>query len=75
MIGGDYVTHSEIIAINIIDIFENLLDQHNIQIPDDDRCGDEEEAPIYGCTYFNLESEIAQILIDSGLIIVPVKFD
>lgn len=69
------MSRSELIAIRIIDVFENLLDQHNIQIPDDDRCGDEEEASIYGCTYFNLESEIAQILIDSGLIIVPIEFE
>ena len=69
------MSHAEEVAIVIIDEFENLLDQHNIQIPDDDRSGEEEEATIYGCTYFNLESKIAQLLIDTGLIIVPIEFE
>lgn len=46
----------------IIDLFEDLLDKHNITIPDEDRDGHEGEAPIYGCTYFNLEYDIVGVL-------------
>lgn len=49
-------------AHDIIEFFEELLNRHNIDIPDDDREGDEEEARIYGCTYFDLETDIANFL-------------
>lgn len=50
------------IAIRILDAFEEMLEEKNITIPDDDRSGDPSEARIYGCTYANLEDEIADIL-------------
>lgn len=46
----------------IVELFEELLDEHNIMIPDDDREGNEGEAPIYGCTYFDLEDSIVNLL-------------
>lgn len=50
------------IAIQILDLFEYLLDEKGIYIPDDDRTGDEDEACIYGTTYYDLEDYICEIL-------------
>lgn len=49
-------------AIGICDVFEDLLDEHDITIPDDDRTGDENEARIYGATYYDTEDAIVDIL-------------
>lgn len=53
---------SEELATGILSMFEKLLDSHGIVIPDEDRNGDEEEACLYGTTYFNLESQISELL-------------
>ena len=50
------------LAIMILDIFEDMLDEKGIMIPDDDRTGDEGEACLYGCTYGDLEEEITALL-------------
>lgn len=55
-------TTSTILSANIINVFENLLDEHNIVIPDDQREGSEDEACIYGDTYYNLEEDIADTI-------------
>lgn len=52
----------EELAIGIIDKFEEVLDRHNIDIPDDHREGEEGEARIYGETYYGLELDIAEYL-------------
>ena len=52
------------IANEICDLFEDLLDKHNIDIPDDDREGNEEEAHIYGMTYAELEDKVKEILVE-----------
>ena len=52
------------VAISIINLFENLLDAHNIMIPSPDRVGDEDEAAIYGEDYYNLEDNITDIIKD-----------
>lgn len=49
-------------SVEIIELFEELLDKHDITIPDEDRTGDESEARLYGCTYYNLEDEVLHIL-------------
>lgn len=46
----------------VCSVFEDLLDEHNIKIPDDDRTGDPSEACIYGVTYGNLEDQVTDIL-------------
>lgn len=46
----------------IADVVEDLLDEHGIYIPDDDRNGDEGEACLYGKAYSDLENDIADIL-------------
>ena len=49
-------------ANKICDLFEDLLDEHGIDIPDDDREGYEEEAHLYGTTYYDLEDAISELL-------------
>lgn len=50
------------IAIMILDLFEEMLDEKGIQIPDEDRTGDDSEAALYGMTYGKLEDQITAIL-------------
>ena len=45
-------------ADDIIDIFEELLDRLDITIPDKWREGEEDEARIFGDTYYELENKI-----------------
>lgn len=49
-------------AADIIDIFEELLDRLDITIPDKWREGEEDEARIFGDTYYELESKIVERL-------------
>lgn len=50
------------IAIAILDMFEDMLDEKGIMIPDEDRTGEESEACLYGMTYANLEDQIYELL-------------
>lgn len=52
------------VAISIIDIFEDLLDENDITIPDEFRSGEKgsDEARIFGDTYYNLEDKITDLL-------------
>ena len=50
------------IAIMILDIFEGMLNDKGIIIPDEDREGDEDEECLYGTTYYELEDEITELL-------------
>ena len=50
-------------AIGIMNIFENLLDEKDIDIPSEDRNGDEGEARIFGTEYADLEDKITELLI------------
>ena len=52
------------IAIMILDIFDGMLDEKGIMIPDEDREGDEDEACLYGSTYYELEDAITELLCD-----------
>lgn len=49
-------------AADIIDIFEELLDRLDITIPDKWREGEENEARIFGDTYYELENKIVERL-------------
>ena len=49
-------------ADDIIDIFEELLDRLDITIPDQWRDGEEDEARIFGDTYYELENKIVERL-------------
>ena len=44
------------------EVFEDLLDKHNITIPDKNREGDESEARLYGDEYSDTEDYVTQIL-------------
>ena len=50
------------IAINILDKFEEFLEENNIVIPSEDCEGNEDEACIYGTKYYDLEDSIIDIL-------------
>lgn len=52
------------IAITILDMFEDMLADKEIIIPDVAREGDEDEACLYGETYFELEDKITELLCD-----------
>ena len=49
-------------AFAILDCFEDLLDEKEIDIPSDDREGNEGEARLYGCEYFDLEDKVIGLL-------------
>lgn len=49
-------------ADDIIDIFEELLDRLDITLPDKWREGEEDEARIFGDTYYELEAKIVERL-------------
>ena len=49
-------------AADIIDIFEELLDRLDITLPDKWREGEEDEARIFGDTYYELEDKIVERL-------------
>lgn len=50
------------ITISIIDIFEDVLEEKNITIPDEFREGNSDEARIFGDTYYRLEESIMELL-------------
>lgn len=49
-------------SVEIVELFEELLEEYNITIPDEDRTGDENEARLYGMTYSNLEEDVLHAL-------------
>ena len=51
-------------SVAIVEFFEDILEAHNIDIPDEDRTGDESEARLYGMTYANLEDDVLSLLVD-----------
>lgn len=53
-------------ADDIIDIFEELLDRLDITLPDKWREGEEDEARIFGDTYYELENKIVERLKKEG---------
>ena len=50
------------VAIRILDVVEEMLENKGIRIPDEDRTGEESEACLYGMTYAELENEITELL-------------
>ena len=49
-------------AADIIDIYEELLDELDITLPDKWRADEEDEARIFGETYYELENKIVERL-------------
>lgn len=64
----DDTINKEHLAEDIIDIFENLLDEKNIEIPCNDpveeeiRHDDGNDAKIYGTEYFDLVAQVRELL-------------
>lgn len=46
----------------ILEVFENFLYEKGINIPNDEKEGDENAAIIYGTDYGNLEDEVMELL-------------
>ena len=69
--------HARDIAIQILDEFEELLDEHHIMIPSADRTGRPEEACLYGEEYRQLEDAITDILVErpSGSVVADDVWD
>ena len=49
-------------AADICNWFEHLLDKYDITIPDEDRTGSEDEARLYGVSYYGLEQAVTEVL-------------
>lgn len=49
------------IARDVVDVFEDLLERHNIIIPDGDR-PDDNNSPLYGCTYADLLEDVTYVI-------------
>ena len=56
------MSNERMIAIQILEMVEDMLEAKDITIPDEDRTGDETEARLYGMTYANLEDRITEFL-------------
>ena len=56
--------YTQEVATDIINAFEDLLDEHDISIPDEDRTGDEGEARIYGITFAELLGKVECMVIE-----------
>lgn len=63
-----YMDQARAVAIDIIEEFEDLLKRKNIEIPSDERPDDEDYPRIVGTDHEELESKIAKILRDNGMI-------
>lgn len=55
------------IAIMVLQVFENKLEELDVSLPDKERTGMSEEARIYGQTYYELEDLITNILKEVGV--------
>lgn len=49
-------------SCDMIDVIEDLLDEYDIDIPDDDRGEDTDAARIYGEVYYNIEEAFKKII-------------
>ena len=49
-------------SVDICELFEDLLEENDITIPDDERKGEPDEARLYGTTYADLEYNVLNIL-------------
>ena len=50
------------ITIMILQIFEEILSDKGIMIPDENREGEDDEACLFGSTYYELEDRITELL-------------
>ena len=52
------------VAKDILEPFEDLLEENNISIPDEYREGDDYEARLYGATYDDLLTKVECMIIE-----------
>lgn len=62
LVARDGELHIRQIAANVANIYDGLLTDNSIVIPDEDREGNEDEAALYGCTYAQFEDGITEQL-------------
>ena len=58
------MTRLDCMSAEITELFEDILDKHNVMIPDEDRNGDEGEACLYGMTYWDLTEDINEVILE-----------
>ena len=49
-------------SASAVDVLEDILDIYEIDVPSDDREGNEGEAHIYGCEYSDFEDAVTEIM-------------
>ena len=49
-------------SVDICELFEDLLEENDITIPDEEREGEPDESRLYGTTYADLEYKVLNIL-------------
>ena len=49
-------------AAEILEIFEEKLEELNVTLPNSNREGKEDEARIFGSDYYDLEDKVAELL-------------
>ena len=54
------------VATDIVELFEDLLDKYDIDIPDEDRegYGDDNQARLFGGTYYELVEDVERMIIE-----------
>lgn len=57
----------------IIDIFEDFLEEKGIDIPNEDKTDEDNTAIIYGCDYGDLQTNIEEMMKNWGIIDVEKK--
>lgn len=62
LVARDGELHIRQISAEIADIYDSLLADNGIMVPDDGREGNEDEAALYGCTYSEFEDCITEQL-------------
>ena len=58
----EYAIYTQDKAAAIVELFDDLLDKHNIIVPDEDR-EEGDDTPLYGMTYGDLLYDVEDILI------------
>lgn len=59
------------LAVLILELFEKMLSEKEIVIPDEDRTGAEEEANLFGMAYAVMEDQIADLLTHHAFSVEP----
>lgn len=62
-------------AANAVDVLEDVLDEYDIDVPSDDREGEEGEAHIYGCEYSEYEDDVTEIINDFAIKVMESDVD